>query len=128
MCNGEENKLEYFTNGWGEYVPGLILAKNPYGLHVNLNYDIWSNAGYGEDRRRIETEVTSVDDTSYTWLCNAAHQGKNKQALIMKYRVTAEDPTKGDPERTGSGTSGAASAGIGLVLLITATAMMHLNL
>ena len=128
MCNGEENKLEYFTNGWGEYVPGLILAKNPYGLHVNLNYDIWSNAGYGEDRRRIETEVTSVDDTSYKWLCNAAHQEGNKQALIMKYRVTAEDPTKGDPPRTGSGTSGAASAGIGLVLLITATAMMHLNL
>ena len=122
MCNGDKKNLEPLTSGWGT-VSGLVLGKNPYGLDVNLNYDVWFNANYGEDRRRIETEVTSVDDTSFKWLCNAAHQGNVNQALIMKYRVTEEDPT---PTVVSDGIRGAASASadIGLALFVAAAAMM----
>ena len=57
-----------------------------------MNYDVWF--GDGEDRRRIETEVTPQDDASFKWLCNGY---LGRQAMIMKYRVTAEDPSPPPP-------------------------------
>ena len=90
ICNGEQQYYESACNAWG-CTAALILSKNPYGLEVDLNYDVWANAGYGEDRRRIETETVILEDNSFKWLCQAAHQGATvKQSMIMKYRVTEE--------------------------------------
>ena len=82
---------------------------------MDMNYDIWANAGYGEDRRRLETEGQLVEDDTFKWLCQAMHQSAGKQAELMKYRVTEEDPTSdptSDPisisnseDKDGSGTT-----------------------
>ncbi len=95
-----------------------------------MNYDVWFNAGHGEDRRRIETEVMPVEDTSFKWLCQAAHQGSSvQQAMIMKYRVTDQDPSP-PPETSDDGKvankSGATTVGtmLGFVLLLLASVVM----
>lgn len=118
ICNGDIKYLEPAKSGWTT-TNALILSKNPYGLEIEMNYDVWFNAGYGEDRRRIETEVASVDD-SYKWLCQAAHQGSSvQQAMLMKYRVTSEDPTNEDSnDMSVSGTSVGHHDGVNILHLV----------
>jgi hypothetical protein len=50
VCNADVKYLEEKC-GRGCCI-SLILSKNPYGVEINLNYDVWFNAGFGEDWRR----------------------------------------------------------------------------
>ena len=96
VCNGDTLNLETVdTVGFGRQ-NALSVAKNAYGLEINVIY-FWLNAGAGEDRRRIET-IFSDTDGSFTYLCNA--QMNPDQAIVAGYRVEPEGNSEDSSEES----------------------------